>query len=54
MGQNSKQGKGNFKMNGVIIRAPGISVAVPLQNCTLTNGLFYFSDQQWTNYAGRF
>ncbi len=26
----------------------------PLQNCTLTNGLIYFSDPQWTNYPGRF
>ena len=27
---------------------------VPLQSCTLTNGLIYFSDPQWTNYPGRF
>jgi hypothetical protein len=27
---------------------------VPLQTCTLTNGLIYFSDPQWTNYPGRF
>jgi hypothetical protein len=27
---------------------------VPLQTCTLTNGLIYFSDAQWTNYPGRF
>ena len=27
---------------------------IPLQSCTLTNGLFYFSDPQWTNYPGRF
>lgn len=26
----------------------------PLQRCTLTNGLIYFSDAQWTNYSGRF
>lgn len=26
---------------------------VPLQNCTLTNGLIYFSDPQWTNYPER-
>jgi hypothetical protein len=26
---------------------------VPLQSCTLTNGLLYFSDPQWTNYASR-
>ena len=25
-----------------------------LQACTLTNGLLYFSDPQWTNYPGRF
>jgi hypothetical protein len=27
---------------------------VPLQSCTLTNGLIYFSDPQWTNYPERF
>jgi hypothetical protein len=27
---------------------------VPLQSSTLTNGLIYFSDPQWTNYPGRF
>jgi hypothetical protein len=27
---------------------------VPLQICSLTNSLIYFSDVQWTNYAGRF
>jgi hypothetical protein len=26
---------------------------VPLQSCTLTNGLIYFSDAQWRNYSGR-
>ena len=26
---------------------------VPLQSCTLTNGLLYFSDPQSTNYRGR-
>jgi hypothetical protein len=25
-----------------------------LLNCTLTNGMIYFSDPQWTNYPGRF
>jgi len=25
-----------------------------IQSCTLTNGLFYFSDPQWTNYPNRF
>jgi hypothetical protein len=29
-------------------------VWTPLQTVTLTNGLFYFSDPQWTNYSGRF
>jgi hypothetical protein len=29
-------------------------VWVPLQSCTLTNGLLYFSDPQWTNYPARF
>jgi hypothetical protein len=27
---------------------------VLLQSCTLTNGLIYFSDPQWTNYPSRF
>ena len=27
---------------------------IPLQTCTLTNGLLYFSDPQWTNYSSRF
>jgi BspA type Leucine rich repeat region (6 copies) len=27
---------------------------IPLQTCTLTNGLLYFSDPQWTNYSKRF
>jgi hypothetical protein len=26
----------------------------PLTNVTLTNGLFYFGDAQWTNYARRY
>ena len=26
---------------------------VPLQTCTLTNGLIYFSDPAWTNYPTR-
>jgi len=26
----------------------------PLQSCTLTNGLLYFSDPHWTNYPRRF
>jgi hypothetical protein len=26
---------------------------VPLQSCTLTNGLIHFSDAQWSNYSGR-
>jgi hypothetical protein len=29
-------------------------VWTPLTNVTLSNGLFYFSDAQWTNYPGRF
>jgi len=29
-------------------------VWLPLQTNTLTNGTFYFSDPQWTNYPGRF
>jgi hypothetical protein len=29
-------------------------VWTPLQSLTLTNGLFHFSDPQWTNYPGRF
>lgn len=27
---------------------------IPLQSASLTNGLFYFSDPQWTNHPGRF
>jgi len=27
---------------------------IPLQSCTLTNGLIYFGDAQWTNYPRRF
>jgi len=27
---------------------------LPLQNCTLTNGLIYFSDPDWAKYGGRF
>jgi hypothetical protein len=30
------------------------SVWIPLQSLTLTNGLFYFSDLQWTNYPARY
>jgi hypothetical protein len=30
------------------------SVWIPLQTNTLTNGSFYFSDPQWTNFPGRF
>jgi hypothetical protein len=29
-------------------------VWTPLQSLTLTNGLFYFSNAQWTNYPARF
>jgi hypothetical protein len=29
-------------------------VWIPLQTITLTNGSFYFSDLQWTNYLSRF
>ena len=27
---------------------------IPLQSLTLTNGLYYFSDPQWTNYPARY
>src|SRR5262249_8369329 len=27
---------------------------IPLQTCTLTNGLLYFADPQWKNYSARF
>jgi len=30
------------------------SVWTPLQTLTLTNGSFYFSDPQWTNYSSRY
>ena len=29
-------------------------VWTPLRSANLTNGSFYFSDPQWTNYPGRF
>ena len=32
----------------------GSSTWIPLQSVSLTNGSFYFSDSQWTNYPGRF
>jgi len=32
----------------------GAGVWVALQSSTLTNGLNYFSDAQWTNYPSRF
>ena len=32
----------------------GAGSCVPLQICTLTNGLVYFSDPQWTNHPSRF
>ena len=33
---------------------PANSVWVPLQSLNLTNGAFYFSDPNWTNYPARF
>jgi hypothetical protein len=30
------------------------STWTPLQSCTLTNGLLYFTDPNWKNYPGRF
>ncbi len=30
------------------------SAWIPLQSASLTNGSFYFSDPQWTNYSNRF
>ncbi len=32
----------------------GGSSWIPLQSANLTNGSFYFSDPQWTNYRSRF
>jgi hypothetical protein len=32
---------------------PTGSTWTPLQSCTLTNGLIYFSDAQWTNFQSR-
>ena len=29
-------------------------VWIPLTNVTLSNGSFYFSDPQWTNYPARY
>ena len=33
---------------------PASPVWTTLTNVTLTNGSFYFSDPQWTNYPARF
>jgi hypothetical protein len=33
---------------------PSAASWIPLQSCTLTNGLFYFSDPQWTDHPARF
>ncbi|MDB6019485.1 MAG: Cell surface protein [Pedosphaera sp.] len=32
----------------------GGGVWTPLTNVLLTNGMYYFSDAQWTNYPGRY
>lgn len=39
----------------VIEATPGLATRswVPQQTCTLTNGLLYFSDPEWTNYPSR-
>jgi hypothetical protein len=50
-----------FKVTGTadipLVVEASINVAAqswrPLQSCTLTNGLIYFSDPQWTNYPSR-
>jgi hypothetical protein len=34
--------------------SPASASWTSLQTCTLTNGLIYFSDPQWTNYPARF
>jgi len=33
---------------------PGKAVWSALTNVTITNGSFYFSDSQWTNFCGRY
>ena len=51
-----------FKVAGtpdipIVIEAsanPATGSWAPLQSCTLTNGLIYFSDAQWVNYSGRY
>src|SRR5262249_13395965 len=57
-----RQNQFGFNIGGT----PGIPIVVeasaavaaaswtPLQAGTLTNGLIYFSDPEWTNYSGRF
>ncbi len=44
-------------MNIPIVVEAGTNLAgswAPLRTCTLTNGLIYFSDPQWTNHPDRF
>ncbi len=38
----------------IVIEARTSGSWVPLQSCTLTNGIVYFSDSEWTKYPARF
>jgi hypothetical protein len=57
-----RQNKFGFNISGtadipILVEASSSLAAqswIPLQSFTLTNGLIYFSDAQWTNYPGRF
>ncbi|MGP8238754.1 MAG: hypothetical protein ACLQVW_25530 [Limisphaerales bacterium] len=40
-------------INGLTVTSIGVN-ALALQSLTLTNGLCYFGDPQWTNYPGRY
>jgi hypothetical protein len=48
--------KGNVGIPIVVEACRNLANAtwVPLQSLSLTNGAFYFSDPDWTNYPGRF
>jgi hypothetical protein len=55
-----QQGRFGFNIAGtpdipIVIEAcpdPAAGAWSPVQNCTLTNGLIYFSDPQQTNHSG--
>jgi hypothetical protein len=54
-----QQNRFGFNITGtagipIVVEASSTGLWAPLQSCTLTNGLIYFSDPQWTNYSSRF